>query len=39
MRRFAVDVSHYSVVTEEEYNKNIGLTHSESIITNTIVTY
>lgn len=35
----AVDVSHYSIITEEEYNKSIGLTHSEPIITDTIITY
>jgi hypothetical protein len=35
----ATKITYFSVVTEEEYNKNIGLTHSESIITDTIVTY
>jgi len=35
----AVNVSHYSIITEEEYNKSVGLTHSESIITDTIVSY
>lgn len=35
----AVNISHYSIITEEEYNKNIGLTHSEPIINDTIVSY
>ena len=35
----AVNVSHYSVITEEEYNRSVSLTHSESIITDTIVSY
>jgi hypothetical protein len=35
----ALDISHYSVISEEEYNKYIGLTHLESITTDTIVIY
>jgi hypothetical protein len=27
-------ISYFSVITEEEYNKNVGLTNSESIINN-----
>lgn len=35
----ASNVSYFSIITEEEYNKNVSLTHSESIITDTIVSY
>jgi hypothetical protein len=35
----ATKITYFSVITEEEYNKSVGLTHSESIITDTIVSY
>ena len=35
----AIDVSHYSVITEEEYNKNSGLTRTETIAMDTTLTY
>ena len=35
----AIDVSYYSVITEEEYNKNSGLTQTETIVMDTTLTY
>jgi len=35
----AIDVTHFSVITEEEYNKNSGLTRSETIAMDTTLTY